>query len=63
MASMLTWNVWHLANRNKLEHLRTICRRAGCIPPQIVTPDLLWESRPMSTQHQTPTIGNITSIS
>lgn len=41
---MLTWNVRHLANPNKLKHLREICRRVGLIPPKIVTPDLLWES-------------------
>jgi len=40
---MLSWNVRHLANVNKLEHLRVICRRAGYVPPLIVTPDLLWE--------------------
>lgn len=40
---MLTWNVRHLANPNKLAHLHTICRRLGLLPPQIVTPDLLWE--------------------
>jgi len=40
---MLTWNVRHLANANKIEHLRTICRRVGYIPPQIVTPDIMWD--------------------
>lgn len=40
---MLTWNVRHLANVNKIEHLRTVCRRVGYVPPQIVTPDVLWE--------------------
>ncbi len=40
---MLTWNVRHLANANKLEHLRVICRRVGYVPPQIVTPDILWD--------------------
>ncbi|HEY1686958.1 MAG TPA: hypothetical protein VGG19_19510 [Tepidisphaeraceae bacterium] len=40
---LLSWNVRHLANPNKLIHLRIICRRAGIVPPQIVTPDLLWE--------------------
>lgn len=43
MDYVLTWNVRHLANVNKLRHLQTICRRAGFLPPQIVTPDLLWE--------------------
>lgn len=41
---MLTWNVRHLANRNKIEHLRVVCLRAGLIPPVILTPELLWES-------------------
>ena len=40
---VLTWNVRHLANVNKVEHLRGICRRVGYLPPQLVTPDLLWE--------------------
>lgn len=43
MDYLLTWNVRHLANPNKLEHLRTICLRVGILPPRIVTPDLLWE--------------------
>lgn len=41
---MLSWNVRHLANPNKMMHLRAVCRRAGVIPPAIVTPDLLWEA-------------------
>lgn len=40
---LLTWNVRHLANPNKLSHLRTVCLRVGRIPPAIITPDLLWE--------------------
>ena len=40
---MLSWNVRHLANPSKTAHLRKICLRAGMTPPQIVTPDLLWE--------------------
>jgi len=43
MDFMLSWNVRHLANPNKLDHLRTICLRLGVVPPRIVTPDLLWE--------------------
>ena len=38
-----SWNVKHLANINKREHLARICLRIGVVPPQIVTPDLLWE--------------------
>ncbi len=43
IAYLLTWNVRHLANPNKLEHLRRICTRVGVMPPQILTPDSLWE--------------------
>jgi hypothetical protein len=43
MEYVLTWNVRHLANANKLEHLRIICSRVGYVPPQIVTPDILWD--------------------
>lgn len=43
VAYLLSWNVRHLANPNKLEHLAVICRRMGYVPPKIVTPDLLWE--------------------
>ena len=39
---MLSWNVRHLANLSKVEHLRVVCRRAGYVPPTIVTPDNLW---------------------
>lgn len=44
MEFLLSWNVRHLANPNKVRHLQTVCLRAGLVPPQIVTPDLLWES-------------------
>ena len=40
---ILSWNVRHLANPNKIQHLRAICLKAGLLPPQIITPDLLWE--------------------
>ena len=40
---LLSWNVRHLANPNKLAHLQTICVRTGHTPPWIITPDLLWE--------------------
>jgi hypothetical protein len=40
---VLNWNVRHLANRNKITHLRTICLRADLIPPQIITPPMLFE--------------------
>lgn len=40
---LLTWNQQHLANRNKLPHLREVCRRAGFVPPEIITPPMLWK--------------------
>lgn len=40
--AVLSWNVRHLANRNKLAHLREVCRRAGYVAPEIVTPDAFW---------------------
>ena len=43
MDYLLTWNVRHLANPNKLRHLTTVCLRLALTPPKIVTPDLLWE--------------------
>ena len=43
MEYLLTWNVRHLANANKIEHLRVICRRVGYLPPQIITPEVLWD--------------------
>ncbi len=42
MQYLLTWNVKHLANVNKVRHLQEVCRRVGYLPPAIVTPDLLW---------------------
>lgn len=44
MQYVLSWNVRHLANPNKTRHLAVICLRLGFVPPQIVTPDLLWET-------------------
>ncbi|MCW5775077.1 MAG: hypothetical protein KIS87_01350 [Phycisphaeraceae bacterium] len=43
MDFLLTWNVRHLANPNKLRYLQVVCRRLGLVPPAIVTPDLLWD--------------------
>jgi hypothetical protein len=40
---LLTWNIRHLANPNKLEHLEVINRRLGLLTPLIVTPDSLWK--------------------
>jgi hypothetical protein len=39
---LLTWNIRHLANPNKLDHLTVINRRLGLLTPQIVTPEMLW---------------------
>jgi hypothetical protein len=43
MDYMLSWNVKHLANPNKLRHLSVICMGVGLVPPRIVTPELLWD--------------------
>jgi len=39
---LLTWNIRHLANPNKLRHLTVVNRRMGLLTPQIVTPEMLW---------------------
>jgi predicted nucleic acid-binding protein len=39
---LVTWNQRHIANRNKIVHLREVCRRVGCVPPELTTPDALW---------------------
>ena len=39
---LLTWNIRHLANPNKLDHLTAINRRLGLLTPAIVTPEMLW---------------------
>lgn len=39
---LLTWNIRHLANPNKVNHLATINRRLGLLTPMIVTPEMLW---------------------
>ena len=44
MEYLLSWNVRHLANPNKTAHLQAVCRRLGLVPPQILTPDFLWET-------------------
>jgi len=41
---LVTWNVKHIANPNKLTHLRNVCRRVGFAVPDIVTPEYLWVS-------------------
>lgn len=42
MDFLLTWNIRHLANPNKLNHLTVINRRLGLLTPQILTPEMLW---------------------
>ena len=42
MDFLLTWNIRHLANPNKLQHLTVINRRLALPTPQIVTPEMLW---------------------
>jgi hypothetical protein len=36
---VLRWNVRHLANPAKTDHLRRVCARLGLVPPVILTPD------------------------
>lgn len=41
---VLSWNVKHLANPGKADHLRRVCSRLGVVPPLILTPDnYFWE--------------------
>ncbi len=42
MDFLLTWNIRHLANPNKTDHLTIINRRLGLLTPVIVTPEMLW---------------------
>jgi hypothetical protein len=42
MDFLLTWNIRHLANPNKTDHLTVINRRLGLLTPAIVTPEMLW---------------------
>ena len=39
---LLTWNLRHLANPNKVEHMTVINRRLGLLTPVILSPELLW---------------------
>ncbi len=38
---MVSWNVRHLANINKVAHLNRVCAAQGYTPPQIVIPEVL----------------------
>jgi hypothetical protein len=42
MDFLLTWNIRHLANPNKMEHLTVINRRLRLLTPAVVTPEMLW---------------------
>jgi hypothetical protein len=44
MEVLLTWNVRHLANPAKVEHLAAINRRLGLATPMICTPEALLEA-------------------
>jgi hypothetical protein len=39
---VLTWNIRHLANPNKVDHMLMLNRRLGVMTPTILTPDMLW---------------------
>ena len=39
---LLTWNIRHLANPNKVDHMAVINRRLGLMSPVILSPDMLW---------------------
>lgn len=39
---LLTWNIRHLANPNKWEHLTVVNRRLGLMSPIITSPEGLW---------------------
>lgn len=43
---LLTWNIRHLANPNKADHLAVINRRLGLLTPRVVTPEALWMEEP-----------------
>ena len=40
---VLTWNVKHLANPNKVQHLTAVCFEFGLLPPKILRPDGMME--------------------
>ena len=39
---LLTWNCLHLANANKVEHIRQINMRLGLFTPDLITPEQLY---------------------
>lgn len=42
---VLTWNVAHLANPNKVQHLTAVCLEFGFLPPKILRPDDLMATK------------------
>ena len=46
MDVILTWNVRHLANPNKVLHLYAICSEFGYLCPKVLRPDDLMELEP-----------------
>ena len=40
---LLTWNCTHLANPVSRAKIEEVCRRAGCVPPALCTPEELGE--------------------
>ena len=46
MDYVLTWNVRHLANPNKVFHLAAVCQEYGYLVPRILRPDDLKEMEP-----------------
>jgi hypothetical protein len=44
---LLTWNCIHLANANKIEHIRRINMRLGLFTPDLITPEQLFMEEPI----------------
>lgn len=44
---LLTWNCIHLANANKVEHIRRINMRLGLFTPDLTTPEQLFMEEPL----------------
>ena len=42
---LMTWNIRHVANPNKLTHISVINRCLGLVTPEIVIPESLWVER------------------
>ena len=47
MDYLLTWNIRHLANPNKIDHMTVINSRLGLLGPAILTPENLWLEEPV----------------